>query len=62
MEEVEFMTLKLIWVSCPYPAVTFQLEKLLEAKFRVYEGQELPVDKAPSSIIFCPKKTSIRKK
>jgi DNA-binding NarL/FixJ family response regulator len=55
MEEVEFMTLMLIWVSCPYPAMTLQLEKMLEAKFRVYEGQELPVDKAPSSIIFCPK-------
>jgi DNA-binding NarL/FixJ family response regulator len=55
MEKVEFMTLKLIWVSCPYPAVTLELEKMLEAKFRVFDGQERPVDEAPSTIILCPK-------
>lgn len=55
MEEAEFMTLKVVWLSCPYPEVTLELEKMLEEKFRVYEGQELSVDEAPSSIIYCPK-------
>jgi DNA-binding NarL/FixJ family response regulator len=52
--ECEVKPLSSIWISCPYPVVTLGLEKMLEAKFRVYEGQEPPVDEAPSSIIYCP--------
>jgi DNA-binding NarL/FixJ family response regulator len=53
-EEFEFQISRAVWVNCPYPAVTLELERILEAKTYVYSGQKPPVDQAPSLIIFCP--------
>jgi hypothetical protein len=53
-EKLEVPTSSLIWINCPYPAVTFGLERALEAKTRVHSSQEPPVDEAPSAIIFFP--------
>jgi DNA-binding NarL/FixJ family response regulator len=54
-ERFEFETSNLVWVSCPYPAaVALELERVLKPKARIYDGQEPPVDEAPSSIIFYP--------
>ena len=54
-EKSEFKTLSPVWVICPYPVVALGLEKMLEAKTWVYDGQSPPIDEAPSSIIFCPR-------
>lgn len=47
-------TLKSVWISGCYPAITLRLEKTLEAKTRVYRGRRPPANESPSSIIFCP--------
>lgn len=54
-EKFEFKTLSPVWITCPYPAVALGLEKMLEAKTWVYDGQSPPMDEAPSSIIICPR-------
>ena len=43
------------WVNYPYPLVVLEIEAMLEAADHVYYGEEVPVNNAPSSMIYCPK-------
>jgi hypothetical protein len=43
------------WVKYPYPLVVLEIEARLEAEDHVYYGEEVPVNNAPSSMIYCPK-------
>jgi len=43
------------WVKYPYPLVVLEIEARLEAADHVYYGEEVPVNNAPSSMIYCPK-------
>jgi hypothetical protein len=43
------------WVEYPYPLVVLEIEARLEAADRVYYGEEVPVNNAPSCMIYCPK-------
>jgi hypothetical protein len=43
------------WVNYPYPLVVLEIEVRLEAADHVYYGEEVPVNNAPSSMIYCPK-------
>jgi hypothetical protein len=46
------------WVEYPYPLVVLEIEARLEAADRVYHGyfgEEVPMNNAPSCMIYCPK-------
>jgi hypothetical protein len=43
------------WVKYPYSLVVLEIEARLEAADHVYYGEEVPVNNAPSSMIYCPK-------
>jgi hypothetical protein len=43
------------WVKYPYSLVVLEIEVRLEAADHVYYGEEVLVNNAPSSMIYCPK-------
>ena len=58
-EKFELKTSNPVWIICPYPTVTLGLAKMMEEEVQVYNGQRLPTEKPPSSIIFYPDEENV---